>query len=184
MLILWHLGEAVLEDELIKSLSSNACFSLLFLNANTWLIHMIQNLKCIKKIYSGYPLPQPLRFPPHRQLILMLFVSCANFSKIVCTHTHMYLWVCVNMSTFVCMYIYLYCPVILLFPLNHVILGTFHVTTQRAFSSLVVAIPITFHGPQLVDIYVVSNPFAFIDKAAMNNHVHLSFPKCGSVFVQ
>ena len=83
-----------------------------------------------------------------------------------------------------CMYIYLYCCVILLFPLNHVILGAFHVTTQRAFSSFAVAIPITFYGPQLVDIYVVSNPFAFIDKAAMNNRVRLSFPKCGSVSVE
>lgn len=91
--------------------------------------------------------------------------------------------VCVDINIFfsVCIYV---CSAILPLSLNHVILEAFHIAAQRAFSSFAVAIPIIFYGPQLVDVYVVSNPFAFVDKAAMNNHDHLSFPKCGSVFVE
>lgn len=44
--------------------------------------------------------------------------------------------------------------------------------------------PDLFYDSHLVDIYVLSNPSAFIDKTAMNNLVHLSFPEYGSIFVE
>lgn len=62
---------------------------------------------------------------------------------------------------------------------NHCLSG-FPITTARAPSFCVMAAPIFFYGPQVADIYVIPNPLAFINIAAMSNHVHQSFPKCGS----
>lgn len=77
-----------------------------------------------------------------------------------------------------------YCSVILLLPLNHISWRFFISVPKELPYPLLWLYTIIFYDPQLVDIYVVSNPFAFIDKAAKNRLVHLSFPKCESVFVE
>ena len=109
------------------------------------------------------------------QLMLMLFISCVNFSEIVCTHTYvlvsMYVWMWLYLC--VCLHIY----AVLLSYFFYLTVRSWRLFLSLHFPTLCCGYTHHFYGWQLVDTYVVSNPSAFIHKAAVNNRVHLSFPQ-------